>query len=57
MKEHPDPNRPRLTDAQASPRKVWTTPRLVRMGSVTEVTSKVGTSAHRDSTNTKNKTF
>jgi hypothetical protein len=57
MKDHPDPNSLRPTDAQASPRKVWTTPRLVCMGSVTEVTSKVGKSKHRDSKNFKNRTF
>lgn len=49
LKRTHDPVRPLL--------KPWTLPRLARMGSVAEVTSKVGKSNHRDSTNTRNRTF
>ena len=49
LKRTNDPVRPLL--------KSWTLPRLARMGSVAEVTSKVGTSKHRDSKNRRNRTF
>ncbi|MCX5762150.1 MAG: hypothetical protein NTW72_11735 [Gemmatimonadetes bacterium] len=49
LKRTNDPVRPLL--------KLWTLPRLARMGSVSELTSKVGLSQHRDSNRQKNKTF
>ncbi len=57
MEKHPDTSGLPFSATQSLPRKLWTTPRLESMGTVAQVTSKVGSSTHRDSTNQRNKTF
>lgn len=48
MDDYQDSERQRTNDPERLPRKSWTKPRLVRMGSVGEVTSKVGNKGNLD---------
>ena len=48
MDDYHDTERTRTNDQESLPLKSWTTPRLVRMGSVGEVTSTVGTKGNTD---------